>query len=261
MAIYLGSTFSTYNYYVKNTATALNVQANDPMTKRNVAYFEANIGKVKTADEFVNNYQLFTTAMEAFGLQDMAHAKAYMKKVLESDLTDKNSFANKLADERFANFAKAFSQFNPSVEVRMTYEAMPTADITKLYLAQSMENTVGQEDQGVKLALYFRRNASTIKSAYTVIGDAALWKVVQTVYGFPESMGKISVEQQKKIVDEKFKAADMQDPVKVDHLLKRFTAIWDATQNVASNPILELFNNSSVSSGVSSSLMNLKYGG
>ncbi|GGF74302.1 flagellar basal body rod protein FlgF [Azorhizobium oxalatiphilum] len=264
MTVNLGSTFATYNYYVKNSATALTMQANDPQTKRDITYYEANIGKLKTADDFVNNYTIFNTAMTAFGLSDMAHAKAYMKKVLESDLSDKNSFANRLADDRFVNFAKAFSQFS-SVEGASTLNPpMAAADVGKLFLAQSMETTIGTEDQGVQLALYFRRNASSIKSAYTVIGDAAMWKVMTTVYGFPATMGGIDIDQQKKIVEQKFTPADMQDPAKVDKLLQRFTAIWDATENVASDPILALFqtgSSSSTSDAFTSSLLDLKYGG
>ncbi len=44
--------------------------------------------------------------MKAYGLDDMICAKAFfMKKVLESDLTDANSFANKLSDTRYGQSA------------------------------------------------------------------------------------------------------------------------------------------------------------
>lgn len=36
--------------------------------------------------------------MKACGLEDMTYAKAFMKKVLESDLSDSSSFANSLSD-------------------------------------------------------------------------------------------------------------------------------------------------------------------
>ncbi|MGU3494025.1 DUF1217 domain-containing protein [Xanthobacteraceae bacterium A53D] len=267
MSIYLGSTFATYNYYQKNNAKVLDLQAKEALTKNDIAYYKENISKIKTVDDFVNDYRIFNMAMTSFGLQDMAHAKAYMKKVLTSDLSDKNSFANKLADERFSEFAKAFSQFNPNPLSTTLNPPMTTTDVANRFIAQSLETAVGQDDQGVQLALYFKRNAKDIKTAFSVIGDAAMWKVVQTVYGFPATMGKIDIDQQRKIVEAKFNPADMQDPAKVDRLLQRFTAIWDATENVSSDPILELFgggfnsSGSSVSSGTSGSLMNLRYGG
>ncbi|WP_029003180.1 DUF1217 domain-containing protein [Azorhizobium doebereinerae] len=264
MSIYFGSTFATYNYYDKNAAKALTTKAAEPAVKNDIAYFKANIGKVKSVDDFVNNYRLFNFAMTAYGLSDMAHAKAYMKKVLNSDLSDKTSFAMKLTDSKFVTFAKAFSNLNPTNS--LLYTPATTDQVTNNYLAQSLEAELGQQDQGVQLALYFRRNAASVTSAYGLLGDAALYKVVSTVFNLPDSMGKVDVTQQKKIIDSKLNIKDLQDPVKVNHLLQRFSAVWDATNNTASNnPVLALFNidssGSTVSSSVSSSLINLKYGG
>ena len=42
-------------------------------------------------DEFLDDYRLYTYAVKAYGLEDMGYAKAFMRKVLESDLTDKLS--------------------------------------------------------------------------------------------------------------------------------------------------------------------------
>lgn len=264
MSIYLGSTVATYNYYAKNSAAALKQQAADPQVKTETAYFQANIGKVKTVDDLVGNYRLFNYAMTAYGLSDMTHAKAYMKKVITSDLSDSKSFANKLADSRFVNFAKAFSNLNPNASAAL-YAPASADDVVKAYLQQSIEDTLGQNDQGVQLALYFKRVAPTVKSAYGLLGDSALWKVVQTTFGLPESMGKVDVKTQKSIVDAKLKVADLQDPAKLDKLLARFTTIWDATQNVASAPVLQLFDTSgaggTLSDTVGASLLNLRYGG
>ena len=39
----------------------------------------------------------------------MTYAKAFMKKVLDSDLNDQNSFANKLTDKRYADFVASYN--------------------------------------------------------------------------------------------------------------------------------------------------------
>lgn len=46
--------------------------------------------------------------MKAHGLEEMIYATAFMKKVLESNLNDPNSFANKLKDTRYRDFAASF---------------------------------------------------------------------------------------------------------------------------------------------------------
>ena len=51
-------------------------------------------GKVKTIDDFLSNYKLFSYAMKAYGLEDMAYAKGLMRKVLEGGITASKSLAN-----------------------------------------------------------------------------------------------------------------------------------------------------------------------
>jgi hypothetical protein len=43
---------------------------------------------VKSVDDLLKNDRLYQYAMKAHGLEDMTYAKAFMKKVLESDLSD-----------------------------------------------------------------------------------------------------------------------------------------------------------------------------
>lgn len=268
MAIYLGSTFATYNYYANNSAKALEVQAADGQTKTETAYYEANIGKVKTVDDLVSNYRLFNYAMTAYGLSDMVYAKAFMTKVLTSDTTDKTSFANKLADNRFTNFAKAFANLNTDSATTTdtttssgstdtsatTTTGASTETVVNAYLQQSMETELGQSDQGVQLALYFKRNAASVSSAYGLLGDSAMWKVISTVYGLPASLGSMDTDTQKSVVESKMDITDLQDSTKVDKLLQRFTAIWDATENVGTDPILTLFGGGSSNSSADGTL-------
>src|SRR5690242_6806910 len=68
--------------------------ANQTQVKKDAQYYADNINKVKDVDDFLGDYKLYSYAMKAYGIDDMIYAKAFMKKVLESDLTDANSFAN-----------------------------------------------------------------------------------------------------------------------------------------------------------------------
>jgi hypothetical protein len=103
------STYLSYRIYSADLAKSLQRTAAEPANANDQKYFEANIGKVKSVDDFLNNYRLFTYAMKAYGLQDLGNAKALMKQVLESNLSDTNSVANRLNDSRYKAFAKAFN--------------------------------------------------------------------------------------------------------------------------------------------------------
>lgn len=87
------STYLTFDLVNRDIARSLNRVAGQASIARSAEYYRQNIGKVKTVDEFIGNYRLYSYAMTAYGLEEMTYAKAFMKKVLESDLNDANSYA------------------------------------------------------------------------------------------------------------------------------------------------------------------------
>ena len=87
-----------------------------------------------------------------------------------------------------------------------------------------------QDNDGVRLALYFQREAPHVKSAYGLLADAALWQVVKTVFGFPDEMANADIDSQAKAVLKRLDIADLSDPTKLDRLITRFSAAWDADQ-------------------------------
>src|SRR6185503_14227415 len=72
-------------------------------------YYLDHIGAVNDIDGLIQDHRLFTYAMKAFGLDDMGNARAFMRKVLSEGVIDPKSFANRLADDRFVEFARAFN--------------------------------------------------------------------------------------------------------------------------------------------------------
>ena len=69
------STLSTYLQISNNLTKWQNLTAAQPEVKEQTAYYEANIGNVKTPADLVNNYRLFSYVMNAYGLGDMTYAK------------------------------------------------------------------------------------------------------------------------------------------------------------------------------------------
>src|SRR5690606_34848154 len=96
MEAHVLSTSMSYRLIARDIDKSLDRVGNQAAVKRETAYFEANIGKVTSVEEFLDNTRLFNYAMKAFGLSEMAYAKGFMKKVLKEGVTDPESFANKL---------------------------------------------------------------------------------------------------------------------------------------------------------------------
>lgn len=397
------STFTSYTLIAKDMSAALSRKAASPQIARDTAYFTAHIGQVTSVDAFLADKRLFAYAMKAFGLEDMTYAKAFMRKVLTEGVTRSSSFANRLADDRYVRFAKAFdftrvvsanaattntaqvtgtanllntfdfsgtneasflitSQLdatttksakivlnkttlassvqdpskvtaaellnainaqiaasgtdnlagkvqagfetgallafqttayadlgadgalggtginadtvyasggaNRSVSIRnvaLSASGQTAVDlgfgtglppdqqaqsVTAAYLRQSLETDAGADDTGVRLALYFSRMGASAKSGYAILGDAALYQVVQTVLGLPAAgTSSDALARQAATIEKRVDLKSFSDPTKLDAFVKRFAAIWDAQNNTASNPVLSLFSDASDAGG------------
>ncbi|OYW61939.1 MAG: flagellar biosynthesis protein FlgF [Rhizobiales bacterium 17-65-6] len=257
VSTYATSTFTSFNLINRDIDKSIARTQSDPVVARETEYYKENISSIKTVEDFVGNYRIFNYAMKAFGLEDMAYAKAYMRKVLEGGVEDKDSFANRLNDDRFVNFAKTFN-FATSGEATTSSTDVVQPVVDK-YLRQTLEENAGNEDQGVRLALYFERAAPDVKSAYGILADSALTEVVKTVFNLPSEMSSADIELQRKMIDKVLDIEDLQDPEKLQKMIQRFTVMWDATNNVSTSPVLSLFQDTSLD--VSMSILNLKYGG
>ncbi len=94
------NTYTSYQLIARDIPKAIGQVQTQPMVKRETDYYLANIGKVKTIDDFVKDQRLFSYAMKAFGLGDMTYARAFMVKALKEGIAETDSFANKLTDKR-----------------------------------------------------------------------------------------------------------------------------------------------------------------
>ena len=92
-----------------NLTRSLKAAADKPQVARETAYYLDNIEKVKSIDDFLADDRIFAYAMKAFGLGDMTYAKAFMRKVLTEGIASSDTFANKLADKRYREFADTFN--------------------------------------------------------------------------------------------------------------------------------------------------------
>lgn len=120
------STYLSYTLDTKDMTATLARVASQTETKREAAYYNANIGSVKTVDDLMNNYQLYSYAMKAYGLEDFTYAKAFMKQVLTSDLSDSSSFANRLNDPKYKAIAEAFNFGGSTTSTAQTSDTLTT---------------------------------------------------------------------------------------------------------------------------------------
>jgi hypothetical protein len=231
-----------------------------PEVARETEYYLQTIGSIVTIDAFIKDTRVFNYAMTAFGLDDMAHAKAFMRKVLTEGVADEKSFAHRLADDRFLAFARTFDFAGKGAQTTAANDAVQ--GVVYRHVRQVLELSAGEDNEGVRLGLYFLREAPNVTTAYGLLADPALWQVVRTVFGFPPEMANADVEKQAAAVLARLDLADLQDPAKLDRLIGRFTAMWDATVMAGQDPLLALFSATpSIDADLIATLQSLKHGG
>lgn len=170
------STYTSYLVVNRDMKSSLSRVANEGDVTLNTAYYEENIGKVTTVDEFVDDYRLFSYAMKAYGLEDMTYAKAFMKKILESDLTDSTSFANSLTDKRYAEFASAYNFNGDSAKAQTTAQ---TTNLTTAY-----QDSFEQEETDIKSDVsYFAGRIGNVDNVNDIIGNDRLRTYVLDAFG------------------------------------------------------------------------------
>lgn len=255
------TTSAAYRSIINHLDRSLAQKSAEKPVALETAYYLEHIGSVKSIDDFLGNTRLFKYAMEAFGLSEMAHAKAFVRKILNEGVDDAGSFANRLDDDRFLAFARVFNFARDGEAVTATSEA--TQGIVDRYVRQQLEVSAGEDNEGVRLALYFQREAPKVTSAYGLLADEALWQVVKTLFGFPDGMAAQDIEKQAAAVEHRLDIGALQDPEALDRLLTRFTAVWDASANAAPDPVMSLFTSTSTTLDLDliMTLNNLKHGG
>ena len=259
------STTASYLAVSSNLTRMQAATAASPQVKTDTAYFLANIGKVTSVADFVGNYRLFSYAMKAFGLEDMNYAKGLMTKVLDGGVTSSTALANTLG-ANYKAFATAFDFAGQGTYVTQT--AAATTAVVSKYVEQSLEDKEGTQNQGVQLALYFTRNASSITNLYGLLADKNMLKVVETAFGLPSSTTADIDYARGKTLSTYVSVSDLQDPTKVQKIAERFTAMWDLAGNNTSSDVsnvTQIFAASSSTAGVGAdlllSLQGLRLGG
>ena len=176
------NTFTSYNLISRDLPKALARVAKEPVVDTETKYYLANIGKVKTIEEFVGNSRLFRYAMKAYGLEDMAYAKAFMVKALKEGVSSPESFANKLTDRRYAEFVAAFN-FQKYGEQATSYNRAQV-DVPKNFASRVELGALSAGFAGYATeTAYYLTHIGQVKSIDDLMADSRLLMYAMAGFG------------------------------------------------------------------------------
>lgn len=222
----------------------------DPTSKREIAAFKERIGSIGSVEELTEDFEVFSFVMKSFGFEDQLYAKGMMKKILVTDPADKSSLAARMNSGAFKVMAETLG-FGADGSAPANFGKADWVDgMVARYVDQRVIDTQTAVSKTVGDGLYFEQHASEMKSWYSVLADDRMARVVRTALGLPEDMGKSNIDAQKKMLSKKMDIADLQDPVKVQSLLRKYAAIEDAnTAYMAGQDLVASLFGSSTSRG------------
>jgi hypothetical protein len=169
--------------------------------------------------------------MAAYGLDSTTEDLDYIEELLAGGVRDPESPANKEDDKRYTGFVSAFD-FEGLGENATTLARAQQPSIDK-YLRQTLEENAGEDNEGVRLALYFERKAAGLTNFYEILADPALAKVVRTALGLPDSFASADIDRQVKLFEEKLDIEDFTDAERLEKFLTRFTSLWEVENPTA----------------------------
>lgn len=249
----MNTTYTDYMIVARDTAKASDRVRRQPEVAREADYYLSRIGKIKDANEFVADQRLLTIAMTAFGLKDMAYAKAFVRKLLTEGTDDAAAFANRLADKRYLELAKTFDfkRYGPAT----TAFGAAQKGVVDKFIRQTLETQAGTNNEGVRLALYFSRNAPNLESVTEVLADKAMTQVVRTALALPETFSLLSIDKQISVLEQRLDVSDLKSPDKLKKFIERFSALWDVGRvSTQTSLVSSLFGNAGTSGLADSSL-------
>ncbi len=257
------STLSTYLQISNNLDKWEKMTASDPVVKSQTAYYQANIGNVKTPADLVNNYRLFSYVMTAYGLGDMtSYGKGLIEKVLQQGTSSQNDLAYTLHNSQILSLAQTFNFATQGAKT--TSSTAVQSGVVNNYIEQALDSNEGKSHPGVQLALYFQQNASKITSAYSILADKNLLTVVQTALGISPTTSQEDIDTQANMISAKLNISDLQDPAKLQKFIEKFCVLYDANNSGATgsqsgSAALVLLSGVSSNSSSSSDSTNFSY--
>ncbi|KPP83523.1 MAG: Protein of unknown function (DUF1217) [Rhodobacteraceae bacterium HLUCCO07] len=206
-----------------------------PAIQRDTEYFKERIGRIDTAAELVSDRRLLSVALGAFGLQDDIDNRYFVQRMLEDGTIKPDALANRMADDRYKSFSKAFGFGDFSVP---RSKLSDFADgIVDRYLSKSFEVAVGDQQEEMRLALNAQSELPRIAGEggtnetkwFRVMGNAPLRKVFEVALGLPGSFGQIDLDKQLEIfrdkADRQFGSSEIDEiatPESLDRIIQRF---------------------------------------
>jgi hypothetical protein len=195
--------------------------------QKDVTYFKENIANVETVDDLFADQKLLNFILKAYDMESDAQYPGKIRKILESDLTDANSLANRFTDPRYAQLATDLDLYASGTG---TLTSSATIDsIAEKYQETAYEKNLDEQAPGVRIAIEFKRRLEDVSTTVQLLGDSVLREVITKANYIPDELAYQETEAQIATVEKKVDVTELKnDPDAIEKMVTRYLSIKDS---------------------------------
>ncbi|MGB0497877.1 MAG: DUF1217 domain-containing protein [Rubricella sp.] len=175
--------------------------ANAGQMARDLDAFRTRVSGIRTAADLVADPPVLRVVLGAFGLEEEAPKRAFIRQIIESDPFDRESLAGRLVDPRFARLSETLGFFpggRPRLDSPVLIERLAEDFVTRQF-----EKAVGAINEPLRLAMNFRREmgeiatraASDTSGWLQALGRPPVRAVLQRALGLPDGAMQLPLDR------------------------------------------------------------------
>lgn len=196
--------------------------------QKDIEYFKENIGSVKTVDELFesSNHRLLKFVLSAYDLESEAQYPGKIRKILESDLTDVDSLANRFKDPRFLQLTKDLNlNFMGLTKLQL---GSTIQDLATRYERIAYEKHLDEQAPGVRAAIEFNRRIKDVTLTSQLLGDTVMREVITVANNIPKEIAYQEVDSQVTAVERKVDLNTLKsDQNEIEKMVMRYLTFKD----------------------------------
>ncbi len=222
-------------------AKALARLAKDPGLAREMEGFAKAAAKATDVKAALRDPRILNVLLPALGLPDAVGQPGLALRALTADPKSRDGLLARLPDSRWRAAAATLNPRERGIAALRDPKVQASLADGLRRIAWRGELDAGQP--GIGDAMLFRERASGAKSAYDVLGDPVLRRVLTAALGLPQGIVVQPVETQARALTARLDLGKLQDPREVAKLAERYVvaAAGDGAAAGAASPLLGLF--------------------
>lgn len=209
--------------------------------QREVEYYTENIVNIKSLDDLFDDHRLLKFLLSSYDLESEVQYPGKIRKIIESDLTDVDSLANRFQDPRFKQLAEDIGFHIVGVtKLKLKSEAL---EVAERYERLAYERHLDEQAPGVRAAIEFGRRIKDVDKTVQLLGDSVLREVVLVANSIPQEIAYQEVESQVTALEKRVDVSALKnDQTEIEKMVLRYLTFKDSDATGGSQSyLLDLF--------------------